>query len=92
MGEPLSLDELRERATITVAETAALLGCKPDLLYQENGNLPFMRRVGRRWFVAVPALLAWLGAAEAAGEDADRAADDGLHEESPPLRIVDGKV
>lgn len=81
MAEPLSLGELRERATITVAETAALLGCKPDLLYQESGNLPFMRRVGRRWFVAAPALLDWLGAAEAADGEAD---------DEPPLRVIDG--
>lgn len=59
------LDELDGRATISVEEAAAILGVGRSAAYEaaRRGQLP-TRRLGRRLFVPVPALLRWLGAAE----------------------------
>lgn len=56
------LDELGGRATITVEEAAAILGIGRSAAYEaaRRGQLP-TRRLGRRLFVPVPALLRWLG-------------------------------
>jgi excisionase family DNA binding protein len=60
------LDELDGRATISVEEAAAVLGIGRSAAYEaaRRGQLP-TRRLGRRLFVPVPALLRWLGAEEA---------------------------
>ena len=58
----ISVSDLDGRATITVEEAAGLIGLGRSAAYQaaRRGELP-TRRVGRRLFVPVPALLAWLG-------------------------------
>jgi excisionase family DNA binding protein len=62
---PAGLDELGGRATISVEEAAAILGIGRSAAYEaaRRGQLP-TRRLGRRLFVPVPALLRWLGADE----------------------------
>lgn len=59
----LKLDQLRGRATITVEQTAQLLGLGRTAAYDaaRRGELP-TRRLGRRLLVPVPALLTWLEA------------------------------
>lgn len=59
----MTLAEAKRRATLTVEETAELLGLGRGLAYQaaRRGQLP-TRRVGRRLVVPVPELLAWLAA------------------------------
>jgi len=59
----LALADVTERATITVEEAAQILGIGRSAAYEAvaRGQLP-IRRVGRRIFVPVPALMAWLGA------------------------------
>ena len=70
-----ALAELGQRATITVEEAAAILGIGRSAAYEaaRRGQLP-TRRLGRRLFVPVPALLRWLGAEEPppAGVSQDR--------------------
>jgi excisionase family DNA binding protein len=60
---PLTLDQLAERATITIEQTARILGLGRTAAYDaaRRGELP-TRRLGRRLLVPVPALLEWLGA------------------------------
>jgi len=55
-------DDLDGRVTLTVEETARLLGVGRSAVYEaaRRGELP-SRRVGRRVVVPVPALLLWLG-------------------------------
>ncbi len=62
----LALADVTERATITVEEAAQILGIGRSAAYEAvaRGQLP-IRRIGRRIFVPVPALMAWLGATEA---------------------------
>jgi excisionase family DNA binding protein len=57
----LQLDELPGRATITIEQTAQLLGLGRTAAYDaaRRGELP-TRRLGRRLLVPVPALLTWL--------------------------------
>lgn len=56
------LEDVRGRATLPLwPETAELLGLSKDSIYKAADELPFVRRVGGRWIVAVPALLRWLG-------------------------------
>ena len=59
---PLNLASLEDRVTLTVEETASLLGVGRSAAYEavRRGDLP-SRRLGRRLIVPVPALLAWLG-------------------------------
>jgi excisionase family DNA binding protein len=67
------LDALRGHATIPVwrrpgdpaPSLASVLGLSKGAVWAgvHAGQLP-ARRVGRRWLVPVPALLAWLGATE----------------------------
>lgn len=61
---PSALDELAEKATITIEQAAQLLGLGRTAAYDaaRRGELP-TRRLGRRLLVPVPALLDWLGAA-----------------------------
>ncbi len=56
------IDAIARRATISVDEAAALLGIGRSAAYEaaRRGQLP-IRRLGRRLFVPVPALLDWLG-------------------------------
>ena len=56
------LGHLDGRVTLTVDETARLLGVGRSAVYEaaRRGELP-SRRVGRRVVVPVPALLVWLG-------------------------------
>lgn len=56
------IDTIARRATISVDEAAALLGIGRSAAYEaaRRGQLP-TRRLGRRLFVPVPALLDWLG-------------------------------
>jgi excisionase family DNA binding protein len=58
-----SLDQLAGKATITVEQAARVLGLGRTAAYDaaRRGELP-TRRLGRRLFVPVPALLDWLGA------------------------------
>lgn len=60
---PFSLDQLAGKATITIEQTAEILGLGRTAAYDaaRRGELP-TRRLGRRLLVPVPALLAWLGA------------------------------
>ena len=60
---PSPLDALEGRATITIEQTAKLLGLGRTAAYDaaRRGELP-TRRLGRRLLVPVPALLEWLGA------------------------------
>lgn len=57
-----SLSTLSQRTTITVEETATLLGLGRSAAYEaaRRGDIP-TRRLGRRVIVPVPALLSWLG-------------------------------
>lgn len=57
------LDQLPGKATITIEQTARLLGLGRTAAYDaaRRGELP-TRRLGRRLLVPVPALLAWLEA------------------------------
>jgi excisionase family DNA binding protein len=57
------LDQLAGRATITIEQTAQLLGLGRTAAYEaaRRGEFP-TRRLGRRLIVPVPALLAWLEA------------------------------
>jgi excisionase family DNA binding protein len=59
----IDLDSIASRTTITVEEAASLLGIGRSAAYDaaRRGQLP-TRRLGRRLFVPVPALLDWLGA------------------------------
>jgi excisionase family DNA binding protein len=59
----LQLDELPGRATITIEQTAQLLGLGRTAAYDaaRRGELP-TRRLGRRLLVPVPALLTRLEA------------------------------
>ncbi len=60
---PFRLDQLAGRATITIEQTAQILGLGRTAAYDaaRRGELP-SRRLGRRLLVPVPALLEWLGA------------------------------
>ncbi len=60
---PLRIDQVADRATITIEQTAQLLGLGRTAAYDaaRRGELP-TRRLGRRLLVPVPALLEWLGA------------------------------
>jgi excisionase family DNA binding protein len=61
---PSFLDELSGKATISIEQTAKLLGLGRTAAYDaaRRGELP-TRRLGRRLLVPVPALLDWLGGA-----------------------------
>lgn len=61
------LESIEGRATISVEESAKLLGIGRTAAYEaaRRGELP-TRRLGRRLLVPVPALLEWLGATPAA--------------------------
>ena len=56
------LDDLEHRITLTVEETASVLGLGRTATYEavRRGQLP-SRRLGRRIIIPVPALLEWLG-------------------------------
>jgi excisionase family DNA binding protein len=58
----IDLAAIARRTTITVEEAASLLGIGRSAAYEaaRRGQLP-TRRLGRRLFVPVPALLDWLG-------------------------------
>ena len=72
MSEPtrpphsLTLDDIVDRVTLTVEETASLLGMGRSAAYEaaRRGQIP-TRRLGRRLVVPVPALLTWLGVPQA---------------------------
>jgi excisionase family DNA binding protein len=57
----LRLDQLAGQATISIQQTANLLGLGRTVAYEaaRRGEFP-TRRLGRRLMVPVPALLAWL--------------------------------
>jgi excisionase family DNA binding protein len=59
----LTLDAIRNRATITIEEAAAVLGVSRGVAYESArcGQLPVLT-LGRRRLVPVPKLLALLGA------------------------------
>ncbi len=66
MAQPIAaiaLDDLEQRITLTIEETASLLGLGRTAAYEaaRRGQIP-SRRLGRRVVVPVPALLEWLGA------------------------------
>ena len=60
--EPLTVDDLRQRPTITVQEYAAFIGVSKDTVYEAaaRGELHVLR-VGRRVLVATAPVLAALG-------------------------------
>lgn len=60
---PLTLDDLRGRATITVQELHEVVGLGVNQCREavKRGDLPGIQ-IGRRWLVPVPALLKALGA------------------------------
>lgn len=60
--KPFLLAKLADEATITVEQTAQLLGLGRTAAYEaaRRGEFP-TRRLGRRIVVPVPALLEWLG-------------------------------
>ena len=57
------LEQLAGHATLTIEQTAQLLGLGRTAAYEaaRRGEFP-TRRIGRRLVVPVPALLGWLGA------------------------------
>ena len=65
MAQPIAaiaLDDLDHRITLTIEETASILGLGRTATYEaaRRGQIP-ARRLGRRVIVPVPALLEWLG-------------------------------
>ena len=58
----LTLDDIRDRATINLEETAAVLGISRLTAYAHarTGDTFPVKRIGKRWIVPVPALIAWL--------------------------------
>lgn len=62
VGDVLTLDRIRDRATISIDETAAVLGVSRASAYASArlGDAFPVKRIGRRLLVPVPALLAWL--------------------------------
>lgn len=64
MAQPIAaiaLVDLDHRVTLTIEETASLLGLGRSATYEaaRRGQIP-SRRLGRRVVVPVPALLEWL--------------------------------
>lgn len=59
---PRHLADIEGRVTLTVDEAAGLLGLGRSAAYEavRQGQIP-ARRLGRRLFIPVPALLEWLG-------------------------------
>ena len=66
---PIGLDDIETRLTISIDETASLLGLGRTAAYEaaRRGDIP-SRNLGRRVIVPVPALLEWLGATSNLGE------------------------
>jgi hypothetical protein len=60
--QPLTLDELRSRPTVTVPQAGMVLGLGKDAAYEcaRRGDIPTIR-LGRRVVVPTPRLLAMLG-------------------------------
>lgn len=58
----MNVDDIKERATVTVPEAGKLLGISRDAAYgaAARGEIPTLR-IGRRLLVPVPRLLALLG-------------------------------
>ena len=58
---PQGLEDIESRLTLSVEETASLLGLGRSAAYEaaRRGELP-SRQLGRRVIVPVPALLSWL--------------------------------
>jgi excisionase family DNA binding protein len=70
MAQPIAaiaLDDLDHRITLSIEETASLLGLGRTATYEaaRRGQIP-SRRLGRRVVVPVPALLEWLRSDHAA--------------------------
>lgn len=63
----LSISDVQSLPTITVEQAAEILGVGRTAAYEaaRRGQLP-CRRLGRRVFVPVPALMEWLGVSSAA--------------------------
>lgn len=63
--KPSLLAQVAGEATITVEQTAELLGLGRTAAYEaaRRGEFP-TRRLGRRVMVPVPALLEWLGVSQ----------------------------
>ena len=62
MKERSPLDELATKATISIEQTADVLGLGRTAAYEAARRNEFpTRRLGRRIVVPVPALLEWLG-------------------------------
>lgn len=61
-NETLTINDVRERVTITVDEAAKLIGISRGVAYRaaRAGELP-AHRIGNRLLVSVPALLAQFG-------------------------------
>ena len=68
-SNPIGLDDIEARLTISIDETASLLGLGRTAAYEaaRRGEIP-SRKLGRRVIVPVPALLEWLGATSNLGE------------------------
>jgi len=63
----LKLEDLGDRAVISVEEFAKVIGVSRTAAYDaaKRGEFP-VRRLGRRLFVPVPALMEWFGLRPAA--------------------------
>jgi len=60
--EPLTVDELRSRHTITIREYARVIGVSKDTAYESAAKGEFrVLRIGRRVLVPTVAVLAELG-------------------------------
>jgi len=61
-ADTLTLDSIRDRATLSIDETAAVLGISRASAYASarSGDAFPVKRIGRRLLTPVPALLAWL--------------------------------
>jgi excisionase family DNA binding protein len=57
---PITLDDLRNRTTLSVDETASVLGIGRATAYEmvRRGDLPVLKGMGRRFRISAPALLA----------------------------------
>lgn len=66
----MNLSHLKDRATISVSDAAALLGISRNSAYEaaRTGQLPTLR-LGRRLLVPVPALLRMLESEDARKDD-----------------------
>lgn len=88
----MNLDEARTRATLTVRETADLLGMGLNGTYTmvNSGDIPGLLKLGRKTLVKAPELLRWLGDDPPAQNDAPGGEAEGV-EYSGPVAVPGGR-